>query len=512
LAEDLAQEALVAALEHWPRLAAEGALPAESLADMVRQLDDPNAGRPPLTKWRAMTGPELAARLDYLHGMGLRVVRLTPNTTPFESYLDAGGHVAPHGLEQLQRLLDALDARGLRALINLFHYAYGSPATGSFPPVAAYGQAGYLGLDDWGQPAAVALQRGYLAELLAAIGSDPAVLGYTLFGENDDLAGEAWLNSTAEFVRSRAARQRLVFEQGGGPQSHRDNRPDRWDVFTPARDGGVGYRTYYSEGTPVDAYANLAARWYALTQPAFLAETCSDGPGWHGRLTWLHPDFITQLRDSLWASLLAPQAMALTWSVCLIEPERIVPTAVAERLDWQRLRRAQGLVAMRVAHPNRELLPVMAAFDQACCQAGVTYDFLPLEADPAGYGLVFDAARDRPPFDLEAVLPRAPIKVSAGNAATVLLDAESRQMAAYVRNVVEHRAGPGYGAGTQELHRQRSAPREVLVELRALPDQARLTVWDLDTREVVCEGRLGDHRRLALGRSAHDFALVASTH
>lgn len=463
--------------------------------------------QPPLTKWRALNEAELRERIGYLHDTGARVVRLTPNTTPHESCLDAGGHITPHGLEQLQRLLTVLDDAGIRALINLFHYDYGSAATGYYPPYDAYERVGYADTAGWRDEPVVALQRGYLGELLAAIGTDPAVLGYTLFGENDDLPGRDWHNQTAEFVKARAPRHLVVFEQGGGLQ--RDLTPAHWDAFAGARDGGVGYRTYYSDGTFTDAYANVCARWYAQHPPAFLAESCSGGPGWHGGQTWMHPDFRTMFRDNLWASLLAPQAMSLYWSVCLIDDERTLPTLLAERIDWDGFRRARGQVSVIVPRATKAVLPALARIDDLCCRAGVTYDIVSSPDQAAAYAVTIDATADAPLPELPAEL--ALLRLTPGNAATILTDDRSTFLAAYVRNVVEHQAGPGYGVGVQELHRQRTAERAVAWELRALPDTATLTVWDVDTKQVVREGTLGGQRQVDLGVSSHDFALLAQT-
>ncbi len=467
-------------------------------------------GRPQVAKWRWMTARELDERIAWqADECGARALRLVPNTTPFESLLDAGGHVAPHGLEQLQRLLTVFERHRVHALINLFHYQYGSGATGFFPPLNAYLDAGYRGPADFTKPAAVALERAYLDELLAAIGQDPAVLGYSLFGENDDLPGAAWANSMATYTKQRC-RQLVVFEQGGGLQNHRDLKPDRWDGFVAARDGGVGYRTYYSQGTPTDAYLNVNARWYAQHQPAFLAEACSDGPGWYrDRITWLAPDFRTQFRDSLWASLCAPQTLSLYWSVCFIERERRLPTLIAERLDWRGFQRAKGLLAVVVPAANVARLPRLTQLDEACSAAGVTYDIVAPGTDLAGYAGVIDLSAPTASVDLPAaVRDRSLLRLSPGNGATILTDAAGTMLLAYVRNVGEHRLGPGYGDDVKELHRQRTAAREVTLELRAPVAAGQVTVWDVDTGEVVQQGPLSALKTLALGRSTHDFAVL----
>ncbi|MBI2300911.1 MAG: hypothetical protein HYU66_18530, partial [Armatimonadetes bacterium] len=378
---------------------------------------------------------------------------------------------------------------------------------GNFPPVTVFGDAGYDGPADFFKPSAVQLERGYLDDLLSAVGGDPVVLGYTLFGENDQIPGEAWVNGTAEFVKQHA-KGLLVFEQGGGLQNHGELKPGDWDRFFPATDGGIGYRNYYSDGTPTDAYANVNARFYAQHGPSFLAEESSDGPGWyHDRITWLAPDFVTQFRDNLWASLCAPQAASLFWSVILIDSERRLPTQIAERMDWRGFRRAPGQLAVVCPAGSAKVLPVLAAIDDACCRAGVTYDIVPPGTDLAGYAgsMVAGGPAELP----AAVLDKALLSLCEGNAATILADAAGKQLLAYVRNVVEHRLGPGYGEGVKELHRQRTASREVTLDIRALPDAAELTVWDVDTGEVVKQGRLGANRRLALGNSTHDFALLA---
>ena len=465
---------------------------------------------PPLTKWRSMNPTELRERVAYLAGTGLRIARLTPNTTPQESILDAGGHVCPHGLEQLQRVLTELDRHHARALLNLFHYQYGSASTGHFPPFTAYLEAGYRGPQDWTQPAIVKLQQGYLAELLSAIGGDPAVLGYTPFGENDNLPGADWHNALSAFLKQRAPHHLVVFEQGGALQHHGQLKPDAWQPFAGALDGGVGYRTYSGAGVEVDAYDNLCARWYAQDQPAYLAEVCSCGPGWYSSgNTWLRPDFITKFRDNLWASLTAPQAMSLYWSVCLIEGERTLPTEIAESLDWSGFQRAKGVVAVVVPYVDKTLLPKLGQLDALCCRAGVTYDFVAPGSDLTGYRQVMEISPESPEPALspEALAARL-VSPSEGNAATVLADQAGRFLLVYLRNVVEHREGPSYGKRVTEPHRQRAAERVVKLSIQAMPDGVTVKVWDIDLRQEVFRGKLPASRELDLGTTNHDFAVL----
>ncbi|MBT7162049.1 MAG: hypothetical protein HN904_04675, partial [Victivallales bacterium] len=129
-------------------------------------LPEEDRKRVQLIKLRTLGRQHLATILDEHAKNGFEVIRLAPNVTPHESFLDAGGHIAPYSLESLSWVLDECRQRGIRTLINVFHYPYWSGGTGRYPPWQQYIDAGYRHDRSFIEPAQAPMLHGYLAELL----------------------------------------------------------------------------------------------------------------------------------------------------------------------------------------------------------------------------------------------------------------------------------------------------------------------------------------------------------
>ena len=467
-----------------------------------------------LMKLRTLNRAEIRTQLESYAARGVRVIRLVPNVSPHEAYLDAGGHVSMHGLESLLLVLDECRLLGLRAVINVFHYPYWSSGTGHYPPWQQYIDAGYRDQGAFTGDTMAPMLRRYLAELLACLRDDPAVLAYSLTGENDQSHGAPWINAMFDYVRTCDPNHPITQEQGGGPQSG-GGVPWGYDAFKPTKSAGLGFRTYYTDGSPSDAYMMACARFYRATPPAFTAEVCS-GPGWHGGFVrnWTHPDFITKWRDTCWAALLGQQTMAVAWAAPWAMDECRVPQMCAEQIDWTAFRRITPAVALLAPKVDRAAMRRLCQYEAALARLGVDCDYVWPERQPDAarlYPVVLDAREAFvDPVIPAKVLDTLPVTVSDGYSVSFLLSDDRRQMLAYVRNTAEYKLSPGYGHGTKELHRQRTRSSPLTIGLRLFPTGCRYRLYDLDTRRQVREGPCEGHARIDLGETNHDFAIVVT--
>lgn len=470
----------------------------ETLAPEERQ-------RVRLVKLRTLGRSQLAAMLEEHARNGFGVVRLTPNVSPHESFLDAGGHVAPYSLETLSWTLDECRQRGIRALINLFHYPYWSGGTGRFPPWRQYLDAGYRDDRSFLADATAPMLHAYLAELLVHLRDDPAVFGYSLTGENDQAYGPEWINALFGVVREHDPNHPVTLEQGGGMQSCSGGRPTGYDAFLPVASAGLGYRTYYTGGLPSDAYMMLCGRFYSTHPPAFMAEVCS-GPGWYGGFyqNWSHPDFLTKARDATWMSVLRQQTVCVTWSAPWTQEERLVPSLCQQAIDWDHFTRQRPPTAVRLSGDIKPLLPRLGKIEGTLAAAGIDYDFIWEDAD---YAWVIDPSQPLgdTPF---AVLADRPLAVSPGHSVNLLRSAKPFQLLAMVKNTASYQLGPGYGTGVKENHRQRTDVHPVALTFGSIPANSRLVLYDLDTRQEIQRAIVGPGTVLDLGTTPHDFALV----
>jgi hypothetical protein len=467
-------------------------------------------------KLRTLSRAQIGTMLDGYAAAGVRVVRLTPNVSPRESILDACGQAAPHGLETLAWTLAECRARGIRALINLFHYPYGSAGTGSFPPWRQYLEAGYSGEGAFFTPAIGSLLRGYLADVLAVTRNDPAVLAYSLTGENDQSYPAEWVNGLYAYVREQDPNHLVTLEQGGGILQRAGGVPWSYAEFAPAKSAGVGYRTYYTGGLETDAYMMICGRAYRSDPPAFMAEEAS-GPGWYGGFyrDWLHPDFLTKVRDAHWLAVLCQHTMSLCWSAPWSQSECRVPQRCLEQIDGRRFRREVPALAVAVHAITPETIPALATIERRLADLAVDYDYVwpeaPARLPQPAYATVLDpaspAAIDALPA---AILQAGPLRPIPGRGVSYLLSSAPYQALALVRNTAEHRLGPGYGDGVQENHRQRRLATPLRLTFGRVPAGATFKIYDLDEVRCLRQGTVSAGVSVDLGVTAHDLAVLIS--
>ena len=486
-----------------------------SSAAQYNELPPADRERVRLIKLRTLSPSEIRAQLQQHHDNGIRVIRLTPNVTPHESYLDAGGHVSMHGLEALKAVLRECRRLRMKAVINLFHYPYWSSGTGKFPPWQQYIDAGYEGYRSFTDPQIAPILKQYLRELLTCLKDDPAVLAYSLTGENDQTYGPEFINDLFDHVMVCDPNHMVTQEQGGGAERCAGGTPWGYDEYRTTKSAGLGYRTYYTAGMKSDAYFMVCARFYGANAPVFTAEYAS-GPGWYAGFapTWQHPDFITKVRDNCWTSLLTRQTMSMSWSAPWTQQERLIPHLCAEQIDWNSFTRRRPPVAIKLTNVEPDTLRTLARYEADLARLAIDYDYLwegrEHQAAPGSYQVVLDAAVEEPDVTSipPAVLAAAPVAITGEYSVNYLLSDDRTQMIAFVKNTAQYRAGPGYGRGVQELHRRRTKIGPLTVRLRATPVQCEYLLYDVDERNVLRRGHLAEDMVLDMGPTSHDFAIL----
>lgn len=455
-------------------------------------------------RWRSLPRKDVDSYVNYMASSGVRVIRLAPNVNPAEYYLDAGGHVAPHGLEQVSYVLDVARRYGARVEINLFHYPYLSPATGQNPPVWQIIEAGYPATMAWTSAEMWLYQSAYLDELLGFTGADPAVMAYTINGENDQSLPVAWVNQAYDLIKSKAPRQMVVLEQGGSILECRGGDPAGYAVFEAARDGGVGVRAYATYRYPNDCFMAVIARFYATAPPGFLGEVAC------GINT--KPGFVTKYRDAMGIATTLQQPMAIAWSAAMLEEQCRAFTDVARQVDWSSFSRARAPVAVIVEKPDKAQLARMAQIEEQLSSIPIDYEYVAPTVDRAGYALVLDARTDSasPAGVLpDAVMRQTPLIVSKGNHCTYALSADRRRLLAYIRNAGHYELGL-CDIGSVETYRLADRERDLRLELKGFPKKSRCRVWDAERARLIYEGNLVLTGEVALGRTAADVLVLVS--
>lgn len=457
-------------------------------------------------KWRSLPRADIAAYLNYMAASGVRVLRLTPNVHPAEYFLDAGGHVAPHGVEQISYILAAARRHGLRVVINLFHYPYLSPSTGNNPPVWQLLELGYPSKMTWTSDEMWGCLSRYLDEVLSFTSEDPAVMAYTINGENDQSFPAAWVNRAYDFIKARAPRQMVVLEQGGSLFDCRDGDPSAYGDFRPAVDGGVGYRDYATYQYPNDCFMAVAARFYDLAPPSFLGEVAC------GINT--QPGFVTKYRDAMGLALTLQQTMALAWSATMVEEQCKAFTEAVRLVDWTSFRRAHPPVAVIVDKPDKEQVKRMVQIEEALASVPVDYEYARPMARGLGHATVLDARSGGIEPSLgkalsEATLKQIPIGMPPGNHCSYALSADHHWMVAYVRNATHYELGL-CDLRSVEKYRLADRERDLSLELRGFPGKSRYRMWDAASAAVLRQGGFTGNVRIDLGRTPLDVVVLVA--
>ncbi len=453
-----------------------------------------------ITKWRVLPRPVLDRYIDYMSRSGVRVIRLAPNVSPSEYYLDACGHLAPHGLEQTAFILAAARRNRMRVVINLFHYPYLSASTGRSPPIWQYFEAGFSPNTKWTDPLMARLQRSYLQEFLGFTGRDPAVMAYTIMGENDQWYPTDWINRLSKSIRRRAPSQMLVLEQGGSILNCRGRDPATYHEYEPVRQGGLGYRTYSTLRHPTDVFMAVAARFFDMAPPAYLGEVAC------GVRTSTR--FVTKYRDAMGIALTLQQPMAIAWSAAMVEGQCKAFAETARRIDWTQFRRAPAPVAVIVDKPDREQIRRLVAYEGLLSSVPIDCDYIRPDAPGAAYTAVFDARRDPVPATVAdlppALLDRTPIRVSSGNRCSYAASADGRFLLAYVRNALHYETGV-CDIRSVERYRLADRPRRVKVELRRLGKDLVCQVFDAASARLLRTADFAGSLQFTLDETAADL-------
>jgi len=455
-----------------------------------------------ITKWRALPRPTLDRYIDYMAQSGVRVIRLTPNVSPSEYYLDACGHLAPHGLEQTAFILAAARRNRIRVVINLFHYPYLSASTGRSPPVWQYFEAGFSLSTKWTDPRMARRQRSYIAEFLGFTGRDPAVMAYSIMGENDQFYPPGWINSLSGFIRRRAPGQMLVLEQGGNILNCRGRDPATYGQYRPARLGGVGYRAYSTLRHPTDLFLAVAARFFDTAPPAYLGEVAC------GVKT--APRFVTKYRDAMGIALTLQQPMAIAWSAAMVEGQCKVFAEVARRIDWSRFRRVRAPVAVVVDKPDREQVRRLVACEELLSSVPVDCEYVRPDAPRTPYTAVLDARRGPIPAGIAdlppAVTEASPIRLSPGNHCSYAASSDGRFLIAYVRNALHYETGI-CDIRSVERYRLADRPRRVRTVLSRMDDGLVCDVFDAANARLLRTLAFSGSTQFTLAETAADLVL-----
>lgn len=470
--------------------------------------------------WEALTAAELEEQFAYLGRCGWQVVHLCQHWGLWEK-LDAGGHLAPHGAEQLALVMRIASRHGLAVLQALSHYPYGKGFT---PPYQQTWEAGFQD-EDWTDPRRPFTQRfhDYLREFSLLFREETGLFGMTTSGEGDIKAGPDRVNDTAAFVTAHDRNHLFLAEPihrlGKLPAEHCAG----WQPLL------AGSRTYWI-GEEIEPEIDLGIEFKFLQLgPYFMGEGCWPCPPLYARFTgktgtWAGTArYRRRVRDSVYLGLIHRLPLILTWEEQQTEDERIVFDEVRRRVDWAQPFLTSA-VAVRVASEHvlgegRRLLagyerffsalPLAYRYCAASPAAAMSDDTVVFNAEDPVKRLAWTAAGGKLPEALRSLMP---IRVTAGYRASYLWSEDRRTLLAYVYNSGDHFTVEAPGTLAGKIHRQ-PKPVEFNLALANLPPQPlEYRVYSLNQKKCLVSGRLEQSVAVPLGQTEDDyFVLVTPT-
>jgi hypothetical protein len=466
--------------------------------------------------WEALTEAELEQRLAYLAENGWDFIHLCQGWGVWEK-LDAGGHLAPHGAEQLALLLRIAARHQLSLLMALSHYPYGTVAApsrnGYTPVLRQYLEAGFRD-EDWKDPSTpfTALFHQYLAEFIALFREETALGAMSTSGEGDHMVGPGRVNDTQGFVTRLDANHiflcepiirltKLPHELSQGFEPQLKGSRVYWaglDLY-PETDLGIEYKMLQ-----LGDYFMGEGSWPC---PPLYATFMGLEETWAGT-----PRYRIRIRDTFYIGLVHRSPIMLTWDELCTEDEHLILRQARKLVDW-----SQGFeeprLAIRVQAANLsdpEQRRVLGQYESWFSARSLMARYL-VEDAPAPVGTIVCDAR-QPYEDPElpaACLAERPLRTSRGYRAYWLRSADHHTLVAYLCNTANHaliESGNKHLAGRWHRKPESVACR---IELGPLPTGShRLCLYDLTTRQALRDGQIEADAQLDLGATAHDFLLV----
>ena len=466
--------------------------------------------------WEALTEKELAARFRFLAANGWRLLHLCQHWGAWEK-LDAGGHIAPHGAEQVALYYRTAARYGLAVVQALSHYPYGS-GDNATPPFRQTIEAGFRD-SDWTEVSSSFTERfhAYLADYATLFRDETAVAWLTASGEGDIAAGPDRVNDTCRCLSEHDPNHlflsepihkmtKLPAEHAAGWEQPMYGSRLYWigDEIEPELDQGIEYKfmqlvpTFVGEGS-----------WPC---PHLYADFSGEPRTWCAT-----PEYRTRVRDSLCFGLVYRSPALLTWEEQLTEDEHRLLEEIRCRVDW-----AQPFmvppVAVRVdsrhVRGGRQTLACYEEFFSAMPLAACY--LAPNEEPPEGVQCVLDARAEFVPPAFEAdggeipdeVRQVMPLRISPGYRACYAWSRDRRTLLAYVCNRTAH-LDCVYPLGGRIHRLPRSTPLELtLRHFPCMPLAVRM--YDLSAKTLVGERTFEVGTYFDVGRTQSDYFVLVT--
>lgn len=508
----------------------------EALVQGQEQFDAWDRTQPPgehLHYWEALTEEELDERFKYLAKNGYRLLHLCQHWGTWEK-LDAGGHIAPFGAEQVALYYRVASRHGLAVVQALSHYPYKTPSKEhtyhGTPPYRQHIEAGFKD-DDWKNVQCRFTERfhNYLNDYVLLFRDETAIAYLTTSGEGDIAAGPDRVNDTCRFVRNRDTNHLFlsepIFRLTHLPFAQPDDQGPWWSRFRLADwEQPLFASRIYWIGEKFEPELDLGIECKLMQLgPVFIGEGSWPCNHLHVPMegvpdTWCGTEeYRTRVRDSLYIGLAHRIPIILFWDEQMTENEHRLFDVIRRRVDWSQPF-IKAPVALMIDNSNmQEQRETLRCYEEIFSAIPLVTCYLTPETPvPEGVCLVIDARQQYKALEWfadTAAIPEEikrvmPMTISAGYRASYCWSQDRRTLLAYIYNCTGHKE-KSYTLGGR-FHR---LPKETAlqVRLRNFPDsRLSVSIYDLEKKRLVQEKKFAREFCTDLGTKKADYFILVT--
>jgi hypothetical protein len=471
--------------------------------------------------WESLTPKELNQRFAYLADNGWDMVFLHSHYGIWERF-DVSGNLAPHGIEQFARYVDAAAKNNIVVEIALSSYPYSVGTRFWDEGTTPYLQTIEKGFkdDDWYNPENEpfrSIWKQYVTDFITTFKSETSILALSSSGEGD------WKNKPVRFMETK----RIIKETDtfhiilSEPIMGINKLPEK--IITGFESDLVGDRNY-GIGTTFNYEEEMGIlfRLNRMVPNAYLAEGCypssnlytkmTFSEGDHQRNCWIGTlDYRLNVRDALYLGLVNRQPILMLWDEVFTEDEHKILSEVRKLVDWNKPFRKPSVAVLINDHDAGNKIKI-AKYERAFTRTGIDYRFISSKDQllPDEFFIDNKVAFDSASFSDFAKLSAAlknqiPVKVSDGYSLTWCMTEDGTNMLAYVCNVSNHKTMQYYLSG-KFLRDPQPLPCELT--FLSVPEELNFRIYDLAGKNIVKEGKTRKDLIIKIDESKSDNLLV----
>jgi len=472
--------------------------------------------------WEALTPKELNQRFAYLSDNGWDMVFLHSHYGIWERF-DASGNLAPHGIEQFARYVDAASKNKLVVEIALSSYPYSVSTRFWDEGTTPYLQTIEKGFknQDWYNPGNEpfrSIWKQYVTDFITTFKDETSILAFTSSGEGDWKNGVARFMETKRIIKSVDTSHIILSEPILSIKKLPENMITGFESdLVGDRNYGLGKQINYEEEM------GILFRLNRMVPNAYLAEGSFPSSNLYTKMTYSDDDYQRNcwvgtniyrlnVRDAMYLGLVNRQPILMLWDEVFTEDEHKILSETSKLIDWSKpfIKPSVAILINDLDAANKYRL---VKYERAFTRSGIDYRFLSRKDQllPGEFFIDNKESFDSLSFSKSEKLPgtlqnQIPLRVSDGYSLTWCMTEDKTNLLAYVCNVAKHTETAGYYIAGKFFREPQ--PQTCTLNLLQSPEGLNYRVYDLELKKIAKKGITTKDMTIKLDESKSDYLLV----